>query len=223
MRRTSLFLALIFTLFAIHANAQNAPVYFGKNPVNWDNIRPEYYASEHFDVRHYGFDLKDERQKEYLEEFIGNLEGNYRFLRTLFNHDIEGRIPVMVFATHHQFETGAVYLVGQFLPEGVGALAERIHGRIYTKEDLRLPQKAEANCHELTHRFQYDMLPMNIRQRFISGPSLPGGFFEGAAEYFGLLCEPLSDNPRKVHQRMASALLEMPLSRVQCRSVPGLS
>jgi len=197
---------MIFLMLAGLAGAQSPPVFFGKNAVNWQNEKPKWYQSEHFDVYYFGFDLTDPAQEDHFKKFIGNLEGGYKWMRVVFNHDIERRIPVAVYSTHSKFETGAAYITGEFLSEGVGAFVESIHRRMYTKQDLLPPLKREADIHELVHEFQFDMLRVGVVQRVISNPRLPDGFFEGGAEFIASLYSPISlDNIRKVYQRMTAS------------------
>ena len=194
-------LVLAFLLMPLTAFAQ-----FGKNAVNWQNEKPKWYQSKHFDVYYFGFDLADPEQETHFKNFIGNLEGGYKWMRVVFNHDIERRIPVAVYSTHSKFETGAAYIIGEFLSEGVGAFVESVHRRMYTKEDLLPVVRREANIHELVHEFQFDMLKMGLIQRVAGQIQLPSGFFEGGAEFIANLYDPTAlDNIRRVHQRMAAS------------------
>ena len=188
------------------ASAQSPSVYFGQNAVNWQNEKPKWYQSEHFDVYYFGFDLIDPEQEKHFRNFIGNLEGGYKWLRNVFNHDIERRIPVAVYSTHSKFETGSAYITGEFLSEGIGAFVESVHRRMYTKEDLLPVVRREANIHELVHEFQFDTLNMSLIQRVSGQIQLPSGFFEGGAEFIASLYDPVAlDNIRRVYQRMAAS------------------
>ena len=201
-------LAIVLVVFGMligSVSAQSPPIYFGKNSVNWQNEKPKWYQSEHFDVYYFGFDLADLEQERHFRNFIGNIESGYRQLRVTLKHNIERRIPVVVFSTHSKFEAGAAYVVGEFLSEGIGAFVESVHRRMYTKEDLLPVVRREANIHELVHEFQFDMLKINIFQRVVRQIQLPSGFFEGGAEFIASLYDPVPlDNIRKVHQRMAA-------------------
>ena len=196
----------VFLTLTSSAYSQSPPVYFGKNAVNWQNEKPKWYQSEHFDIYYFGFDLTKPEQEQHFKNFVGNIEGGYKWLRNVFNHDIERRIPVAVFSTHSKFETGAAYITGEFLSEGVGAFVESVRRRMYTKEDLLPTIRREANIHELVHEFQFDMLKMGLIQRVAGQIRLPSGFFEGGAEFIANLYDPVSlDNIRRVHQRMAAS------------------
>ena len=204
-RAITALIAVLGLFFADSVEAQSG-LMFGKNAVNWQNEKPKFYQSEHFDVYYFGFDLTVPEQEKHFKDFIGNIEGGYRFIRDKFNHDIERRIPVAVYATHSQFETGAAYVTGEFLSEGTGAFVDSIRRRMYTKQDILPPIRREANVHELVHEFQFDMLNVGIISQVAGLIRLPLGLFEGGAEFVAGLYEPLSlDNVRRTDQRMAAS------------------
>ncbi len=194
------FLALVL---AVPAQAQFGPL--GKNIVHWQNKELRFYESYHFDVWH-TLDLNDPDQMQHFQKFIDNLEGAYTFYSSdkVFNHQVESRIPVIVYNTHSEFE--ANYITAEFLPEGVGAFVEPERGRLVTKEDLLPPLKREANAHELVHVFQFDIRKLGLLQRATGMGQLPQGFIEGGAEFIATLYEPQTrDDLRRIQQRLVAS------------------
>lgn len=174
---------------------------FGKNKVVWrGEILNNFYQSEHFDVWH-SLELKDSNQQKFFEGMVSILESAYLSLSFLFDHEIQEKIPVVLYKTHSEFENTNIIM--EFLPEGVGAFVENEKNRMVLKADFSLPLMKSIVVHELAHSFQFSMLRRGLLSRVMSMISLPRGFLEGGAEFIASLYVPHTrDDLRRLSQRI---------------------
>ena len=99
-----------------------------------------------------------------------------RFSR-LFNHELNGRQPILLYASHPDFEQTNV--VEGTLGEGTGGVTEGAKRRVVLPMAATMADSDHVLGHELLHAFQYDILGPNIE-------GLPLWFIEGMAEYFSI-------------------------------------
>ncbi|MGE3276178.1 MAG: BamA/TamA family outer membrane protein [Vicinamibacterales bacterium] len=147
-----------------------AAQYFGQNKVQHHVFDFQVLQTEHFDIYYYPEEAEVSRQ-------IGRLaERWYTRLSRVFNHDLSGRQPLILYASHPHFEqTNAISgLIG----EGTGGVTESFKRRIVMPIANGLGDTNHVLGHELVHAFQYDLLGPRM--------SLPGWFIEGMAEYLSL-------------------------------------
>ncbi len=180
---------------------------FGKNKVVWEKNKDNFYQSEHFDVWH-SLDLTDRSQKKFFEETISTLESAYSNLSFIYQHEIEKKIPIVIYRTHSEFES--TNILAEFLPEGVGAFVESEHKRMVLKGDFSPPLNKAIIVHELAHEFQFSVLERSFLGRLSNRISLPQGFFEGGAEFIASLFVPHTrDDIRRQFQRTDAANPEL--------------
>ncbi len=164
-----LFLCLIATLVAPRAFAQFIP-YFGKNKVNYDKFAWRVYKSPHFEVYYYP------EFEQHLGRLVSYLESSYQHVASELKHEIQKAIPVVFYKTHSEFEQ--TNLFPDFVPEGVQAFTEPIRNRMVIPVDGPPDRLQGLITHELTHVFQFDLIPRGVVSR-----GIPLWVDEGMADY----------------------------------------
>jgi Tol biopolymer transport system component len=173
--RFTLTLSLFLTLSGV-THAQ----YFGRNKVQYGKFDFKVLKTEHFDIHFYASEAA-------VAPVAGRMaERWYARLSHLFRHDLSTRQPLILYASHPDFEQTNV-IEGE-LGEGTGGVTEGLRRRIVLPMGATLADSDHVLGHELVHAFQYDMLDRNAGM-------LPLWFIEGMAEY-------LSIGPRDVQTAM---------------------
>jgi Tol biopolymer transport system component len=175
-RRIGLVLAV-----ALAAGSPVQAQYFGRNKVQYQSFDFKVLKTEHFDIYFYPV------EKEAAEEAGRMAERWLTRLSTVFNHELTGRQPLILYASPAQFQqTNAI---GGDLGEGTGGVTEALRRRIVLPVGGTLEDLNHVIGHELTHAFQYDITGSG---RATSLGALPGAtalplwFIEGMAEYMSL-------------------------------------
>ena len=172
-------LTLILSFFLALSGVTNAQ-YFGRNKVQYGKFDFKVLKTEHFDIHFYSAEAD-------VAPIAGRMaERWYARLSRLFGHELSTRQPLILYASHPDFEQTNV-IEGQ-LGEGTGGVTEGLRRRIVLPMGATLADSDHVLGHELVHAFQYDMLDRNIAM-------LPLWFIEGMAEY-------LSVGPRDVQTAM---------------------
>jgi Tol biopolymer transport system component len=177
MRRTVTCLLISALVLGLGAHASHA-ARFGRNKVQYRSFHWKVVETEHFDVYYYegSEDLAD--AAELIIE-----QANADFERVL-GHKLSTVIPVIVYASHNDFEQTNV--TSSHVEETVGGFTELFKNRVVVPftgsyEDLR-----HVLYHELTHVFMFDivyggLVESVIRQAYMN--PIPLWFTEGLAEY----------------------------------------
>ena len=174
-RRVAVLLCCVTLLGALPAAAQ----YFGQNKVQYRNFDFQVLKTEHFDVYFYS------REKEGAELAARMAERWYARLRELLDHQLLGRQPLILYASHVDFEQTNV--VGGPLGEGTGGVTEPVARRIVLPLAGPLAETDHVIGHELVHAFQFDMTTTPGAQPGMTGANrLPLWFIEGMAEYLSI-------------------------------------
>ena len=153
--------ALALTLgLPARADAQ----YFGRNKVQYDKFKFQILTTEHFDIYYYPEEADAAKQ-------VGRMaERWYARLSKLLGTGLMGRQPVILYASHPDFEQTNV-IEGQ-LSEGTGGVTEGAKRRVIMPMAASLADTDHVLGHELVHAFQYDILGPNAE-------GLPLWFIEG--------------------------------------------
>ena len=176
--RTRLLAALSLTLLvSASAHAQFFP-YYGKNKVMYDNFAWRVYKSPHFEFYYYP------EFEQHLARIVSYAESAYQTVSSGLKHEIADPIPIILYKTHSEFEQTNLYPT--FLPEGVAAFAEPVRGRMVLPIDEPPDKLQGLITHELTHVFEFDIIPRNLVQR-----SVPLWVDEGLADYMRGTWDPL--------------------------------
>ncbi len=174
-------IALAAAVLAAGLAQPAAGQYFGRNKVQYKTFRFEVLQTEHFDIYFY----PEERAAVGLAAQMA--ERWYARLARVFTHQLTGRQPLVVYASHPDFEQTNV-IEGE-LGEGTGGVTERLKRRIVLPLGASLAECDHVIGHELVHAFQFDIGTYSS-DRFASGGDgldrLPLWFVEGMAEYLSV-------------------------------------
>jgi hypothetical protein len=158
-------------LWPVAVDAQTAFVpYYGKNRVRYTQFDWHIYKTEHFDIFYYP------ELEPHLERVTSYAESAYSRLSSELKHDLVNRVPLILFKTQSEFQTQNIS--GGELPEGVLAFAESERNRMVLPIDEPPDQLYRLITHELTHIFEFDIIP-----RGLMSSGLPLWVDEGLANY----------------------------------------
>lgn len=162
---------LLALVIAAPAGAQ----YFGKNKIRYDRFDWQVYPTPHFRISFY------DRSRPSLEKVASFAESSYDELARRLNFQIPEPIPMLIYATHAEFEQNNIIV--EFIPEGVGAFATPARNRMVLPVDLPDQELQQLIQHELTHIFQYEILFQGKLGKAVASRP-PQWFMEGMASYF---------------------------------------
>ncbi|MEO7192988.1 MAG: hypothetical protein ABI051_18225 [Vicinamibacterales bacterium] len=142
--------------------------YFGKNKVRYDRFDWHIYRTDHFEIYYYP------QLEQHLERVASYAESAYQRISADLKHDLAERVPLVLFKTQSEFQENNI--AGD-VPEGVLAFAEPERNRMVLPIDEPPDQLYRLITHELTHVFEFDIVPRGI------GGGLPLWIDEGLANY----------------------------------------
>ena len=155
----ALSLALVLALVGVSspapaaAQTQFAP-YYGKNAIRYDHFKWHTYQTDHFEIYYYP------EIEPHLERMAGYAESAYQHISAELKHDLAGKVPLIL------FQTGAEFYQQNVIPgaaqDGVGAFAEPSRYRILMPMDEPPDLLYGLIVHELTHIFQFDIIPTSL-------------------------------------------------------------
>jgi hypothetical protein len=161
------------------ASAQTAYIpYFGKNQIRYDNFDWHTYTTEHFEIYYYP------EIEPHLERIAGYAESAYQHVSSELKHDLSMKLPLILFSTASEFWQQNV--IPGAAQEGVGAFAEPGRYRILMPIDEPPDLLYRLIVHELTHQFQFDIIPTGLIRR-----NMPLWVFEGMSDYMTGYWRPL--------------------------------
>jgi len=178
MRRRVTLFTVVATLAVVvlggHASpaaAQTSMIpYFGKNNVHYDKFVWSIYTTDHFDIYYYP------ALEPHLERMAGYAESAYQQVSADLKHDLSFKVQLILFKTHSEFEQENVDPGAA--QEGVGAFAEPVRQRIVAPIDDPPDRLYGLIVHELTHQFEFDIIPQGLIRR-----SVPLWVNEGLSDY----------------------------------------
>ena len=173
-------LTVLICLSGSVSNAQDNEFmpYWGKNRVKYDKFDWHIYTTDHFEIYYYP-DLED-----HLEMIASYAERAYQEVSAKLRHELAFVVPLIVFKTHSEFEQQNIFPGGS--PEGVGAFAEPYRNRIVLPIDEDPDGLYRLVTHELTHIFEFDIIP-----RGLISQGIPLWVDEGLADYMAGVWRPL--------------------------------
>lgn len=152
--------------------------YFGRNKVQYSSFDFKIIQTEHFDVYYY------EQERVAAMDAARMAERGYARLSKILNHDFRERKPIILYASHSDFQqTNAL---GQAPGEGTGGVTDFQRNRAVQPFTGSYAEFEHVLQHEMVHQFQYDTWS---RGRAGGGLSTliainpPLWFAEGMAEY----------------------------------------
>ena len=144
--------------------------YFGQNRVRYDKFEWYIYKTEHFEIFFYP------SLEQHIERIASYAESAYQHISGELKHDLADRVPLVVFKTASEFQENNI--AGGETPEGVLAFAEPERNRMVLPIDEPHDQLYNLIVHELTHIFEFSIIP-----RGIVGQGLPLWVDEGLADH----------------------------------------
>ena len=153
----------------VNAQSTFAP-YYGKNLIHYDKFDWHIYKTDHFEIYYYP------EIEQHLQKVASDAESAYQHVSSDLRHDLAQKVPLIIFKTHSEFEQENV--IPGAAEEGVGAFAEGDRNRMLLPIDAPSDQLYGLITHELTHIFQYDIIPTSLIRR-----NIPLWVNEGGAEY----------------------------------------
>jgi Tol biopolymer transport system component len=154
--------------------------YFGRNKVQYQRFHFEVLHTPHFEIYYYP------EEEDAVKVAAQLAERWYARHEVIFHHKLHGPQPLILYASHPQFEeTNAI---SGFLGEGVGGVTEPAKRRIVLPFAGPLRETDHVIGHELVHAFQYDITGHG-KSGGSANPAaeqMPLWFIEGMAEYLSL-------------------------------------
>ena len=167
----AMFYVLAFAGAPSTAEAQTGYIpYFGKNQIRYDNFNWHTYQTEHFEIYYYP------EIEPHLERIAGYAESAYQHVSSELKHDLSMKLPLILFSTASEFWQQNV--IPGAAQEGVGAFAEPGRYRILMPIDEPPDLLYRLIVHELTHQFQFDIIPTGLIRR-----NMPLWTMEGMSDY----------------------------------------
>ena len=145
--------------------------YFGQNKVQRDQFDFRILETDHFDIYYYP------EEADAAKHVARMAERWHARLSQVLNHTLSGRQPLILYASHPEFEQTNV--IEGFIGEGTGGVTEFAKRRIVLPLAATLADTDHVVGHELVHAFQYDILGRNAGY-------IPLWFIEGMAEYLSI-------------------------------------
>src|SRR5687767_1287263 len=166
--------AVVFLLMAglfVDAVAQTPYVpYFGKNKIRYNNFEWHIYTTDHFEIYYYP------ELESHLERVTSYAESAYQQVSSDLKHDLAFKVPLVLFKTQSEFQQQNIE--ASELPEGVLAFAEPYRDRMVLPIDEPSDALYRLITHELTHIFEFDIIPRSLLRR-----GLPLWVDEGLADH----------------------------------------
>jgi hypothetical protein len=171
--------ALLWTIAAVVAATAGASAqtpstpfvpYFGKNNIHYDKFDWHIYTTDHFEIYYYP------ELEKHLERVAGYAESAYQTVSSDLKHDLPFKVQMILFKTHSEFEQQNVDPGAS--QEGVAAFAEPTRNRMLMPIDDPPDLLYGLITHELTHIFQFDIIPQSLIRR-----NYPLWVGEGQADY----------------------------------------
>ena len=177
-RFVALVAAIVVSQLGVAAAQTPFVPYFFKNNIHYDKFDWHIYTTDHFEIYYYP------ELERHLERVAGYAESAYQKVSGDLRHELPGRLSLVLFKTHSEFEQetsdpGAAQ-------EGVGAFAEPFRGRMVMPIDEPPDLLYGLIVHELTHQFQFDMIPLSLLSN-----NIPLWVNEGHAEFERGIWNPL--------------------------------
>src|SRR5215216_5255546 len=171
-------LAAVFALTASLAAQTPFVPYFGKNSPRYDHFEWWTYETDHFVIYYYP-DIEP-----HLERMAGYAESAYQHVSSELKYDLAHKVPLILFQTSSEFQQQNV--IPGAAQEGVGAFAEPGRFRIVMPMDEPPDLLYRLIVHELTHQFEFDMIPTSLVRR-----NVPLWMNEGLSDYMTGIWRPM--------------------------------
>ena len=152
--------------------------YFGKNQIRYDTFKWHTYTTDHFEIYYYP------EIEQHLERVAGYAESAYQHISSELKHDLAAKVPLILFQTSSEFQQQNV--IPGAAQEGVGAFAEPSRNRMVMPMDEPPDMLYRLIVHELTHIFEFDIIPTSLIRR-----GVPLWVNEGLSDYMTGIWRPI--------------------------------
>src|SRR5512136_1578202 len=155
--------------------------WYGRNKVQYQKFNFRIMKTRHFDIYFY---LQDEQTVKMAGLMA---ERWYARLARMFNHELKGRQPLVLYASSPEFQQTTV--IPEIMGEGTGGVTESFKRRIVLPYGASLSETDHVIGHELVHAFQYDIMAQghsDAQRGQEMGLRIPLWFIEGMAEYLSI-------------------------------------
>jgi hypothetical protein len=157
IKKRSVF-ALFLAILLSSAQSGDAQVgsTFGRNKVQYRDFHWSILATEHFDIYYY------EEERSLARRAARMSERSYAMLSDALGHDIERRIPLILYTSHNDFQQ--TNTIGGIIPEGVQGVTESLKHRVILPFTGSYADFNHVLTHELVHAFQFDVMSRSGRR-----------------------------------------------------------
>jgi len=155
--------------------------FYGRNKVQYQRFDFQIMKTRHFDVYFY---LQDQQT---VKLACLMAERWYSRLSRMFNHELKGRQPLILYGSSPEFQQTTV--IPDIMGEGTGGVTESFKRRIVLPYGASLTETDHVIGHELVHAFQYDIMAQGHSDQARGndiGLRIPLWFIEGMAEYLSI-------------------------------------
>jgi len=155
--------------------------YFGRNKVQYARHDFAIIQTEHFDVHYY------EGEREAALDVARQAERAYTRLSRILNHEFTDRKPIIVYASHSDFQqTNTTF---DEVDEGTGGFTDFLRHRNIFPLTGAYAENEHVLMHEMVHQFQFDIWSRGRGATGMQGifqANAPLWWGEGMAEYLSL-------------------------------------
>jgi hypothetical protein len=123
--------------------------WYGRNKVQYQKFDFKIMKTRHYDVYFY---LQDEQT---VKMACLMAERWYSRLSRMFNHELKGRQPLILYGSSPEFQQTTV--ISEIMGEGTGGVTESFKRRNILPYGASLAETDHVIGHELVHAFQYDI------------------------------------------------------------------
>ncbi|MBZ0270386.1 DPP IV N-terminal domain-containing protein, partial [bacterium] len=172
------FRALSLAVAALAVLATPVAAQFGKNKVQYQSFDWYTIETEHFDIYYY----KEEEESAIVAARMA--ERAYTRLSRILDHEIEERVPVIIYASHTDFQQ--TNITSSLISEGTGGITEFAKRRVFLPFTGSYGEFDHVLSHELVHAFQVDLMFGSGAEANPFAFQPPLWFMEGMAEYLSI-------------------------------------
>ncbi|HSR15171.1 MAG TPA: hypothetical protein VLL51_05435, partial [Gemmatimonadales bacterium] len=153
--------------------------YFGRNKVQWDRFDFRVIQTQHFDIHYY------EREEDASLDVARMAERSYARLARILSHEFDERKPIILYASHSQFQQTNTAGGGD-IDEGTGGFTDYLLHRNVFPLTGAYDDIEHVLQHEMVHQFQFDIWSRGRGIQGIIAVNAPLWWGEGMAEYLSL-------------------------------------
>jgi Tol biopolymer transport system component len=170
--------AVLLGLLVVGASVLAAQYgYFGQNKIQYRRFDWRVLRGEHVDLYYYP------EEEELGRVALAYAEESYRVLERRFNHAVTRRIPLIVYASHSDFEQ--TNILPFIPPEGLLGVTEFLKRRVALPFRGSYAEFRHTIRHELVHVFQLSLTTQTFsRYPRFRQLGMPLWWTEGLAEFF---------------------------------------